>query len=618
MKKWYWVTVLLISITLMSSLTASASSYSTAGSHEKSLQFLESKGIENLEGFGRSVTRGEFAMYIVRVLELPNMVSARTYADVPTSHPYYNEIQTATAAGIIQGDTATGKFHPSQPISRIHMVRMLTNALDLLNISPKKTTKPNFKDTRGVSADYANRITITYSLGIITGNPSKNEFMPFKPATVAQSATFIMRFYNVVEQEKKWYSVANIVSGNYQIDDYYSSFAAAKKNTEAGQVILYKDDAYYMTSGVAYLKQAAEMKLPNADVMTLSKSTEMHYVTSSNDTVTVRIGDVTHNYKQKEVVLIPDGMNVPRSYYTMDGDQFVHYVYQHAQKQFDAPYIIGKAPTFAKRGERYYSVDSVHFTTLKGEAAGTYYNYYQWMPLRTKTAYSAEQLDAMIHASLVEVEKQGGIYQHALEKSKLLGLGDALKEAEATYKMNAALLLAIALYESDYGMNAVSQRKNHLIVSHMADLSKEQYDTPAEGLLEMTSYLSSQYVTPSTANMSYGGVVGSKLAGLNKKYTFDPFWGSKIASIYAKLDAQFGLLDAKQNIRIAFVKQSKKPVTLFESTNAEKIAFTYNRFGFPVAINTISGAYTNVVSDDARLDYVFIPTTMLQHVTTTY
>ncbi|MEE1131688.1 MAG: S-layer homology domain-containing protein [Caryophanon sp.] len=618
MKKWYWVTVLLISITLMSSLTASASSYSTAGSHEKSLQFLESKGIGNLEGFGRSVTRGEFAMYIVRVLELPSMVSARTYADVPTSHPYYNEIQTATAAGIIQGDTATGKFHPSQPISRIHMVRMLTNALDLLNISPKKTTKPNFKDTRGVSADYANRITITYSLGIITGNPSKNEFMPFKPATVAQSATFIMRFYNVVEQEKKWYSVANIVSGSYQIDGYYDSFAAAKKNTEAGQVILYKDDAYYMTSGIAYLKQATDMKLPNADVMTLSKGTELHYVTSSNETVTVRIGDVTHHYKQKEVELIPDGLNVPRSYYTMDGDKFVHFIYQHIQKQFDAPYTIGKAPTFAKRGERYYSVDSVHFTTLKGEAAGTYYNYYQWLPMRTATAYTVEQLDAMIHASLVEVETRGGTYQHALEKSKLLGLGDALKEAEATYKMNAALLLAIALYESDYGMNAVSQRKNHLIVSHMSELQQAQYDTPAEGLLEMTSYLSSQYVTPSTANMAYGGVIGSKLAGLNKKYTLDPFWGAKVASIYAKLDAQFGLADAKQNIGIAFVKQSKKPLALLETTNGNDIAFTYNRFGFPVAITAISGAYTKIVSDDARLNHVFIPTTMLQHVTTSY
>lgn len=631
MKKGVISFLLLFIIAMFSTWNVSAASYSTAGSHQKSLQFLESKGVQNLERFGRSVTRAEFAMYIVRVLELPEMTAARTYKDVSSSHPYYAEIQTATAAGIIQGDTTTGNFNPSQPISRIHMVRMLTNGLDLLAIKPTKVTKPTFHDTKGVSADYANRIATTYSLGIITGDTSTNTFMPFKDATVAQSATFVTRFYDVINKQNKWYSVANIVSGSYQLDSYYTSFQAAKKALKKGQVLLYKNNVQHMPSGIAYFKNYNEMTIEQGfkdnDVMAFLSSSELNYVSSTEHDVTVRIGELEETYTQQEVVLIPDGIHVKRSYYTVDGGKLVHYIYKHVLHRYEAPYIIGDAPSFAKTGERYYSTDGIQFKDNKGHTVGTYYNYYQFMPFRVKTAYSAQQLNRIIASTLATVEKQGGQLKQAATKSKLLGLGAALKQAEQQSNMNAMLLLAMAMYESNYGMSEAAQKQNNLIGAHavLSIYGKETYATPAQNIERMAAYFSDEYVTPyrdkvdKKRKSAYGSVVGSKAVGMTKKYAADPFWGAKVASIYRALDQAHGQLDAKQQIKLALIKPVKVgTVPLYETVAAKHIAYEYRRFGLPVAIGGISGAYTKVQADDPRYDEVFLLTTMLQHIDTSY
>lgn len=621
MKQMMWLFVLLLMV-LISPLTTSASSYSAAGSHAKSLQFLASKGIPDLEKFGRTVTRAEFAMYMVRTLDLPTMTSTRTYQDVATNHPYYAEIQTATAAGIIQGDTAKGTFHPSQPISRIHMVKMLTNALELLDIAPKKVTKPNFNDTKGVSADYAKRIATTYSLGIITGDVSKNTFMPFQQATVAQSATFMTRFFNVVNEANKWYSVANIVSGSYQLDGYYASFDAAKKAMQPGQVLLYKDTVQHMTNGVAYLKTPQQMTIAaSRDAMPFHAGTELRYVTSTKQHVTLEMGGEQQAYLQKDVVLIPNGLHRERSYYIVDGGNFIHYVYAQMEQHYEEPYSIGSAPSFAKVGERYYSTDGVHFYTFKGDQAGIYYNYYQFMPLRVASAYSENELNAMITYALTKVAKTNARYKGALETSKLLGLGDTLKEAEHLYQMNAMLLLAIAIYESDYGMHDAAQRQNNLIGTKAAAASyhKQRYATAAENITKMAAYMSKTYVTPRAAkekSLAYGGVVGTKGMGINTMYTADAFWGANVASIYRELDAAFGAKDAHQNIQMAFIKPVKQgTVNVFEAANTKTIAYQYYA-GAPVATHSIQGPYTKITSDDPHFTHVFIPTTALEQMPT--
>lgn len=612
--------------------TTATSKYQAAGSHAKSLEFLESKGIPNLASFGRAVTRAEFAMYMVRTLELPEMVSSRTYVDVDAKHPYYTEIQTATAAGIIQGDTVSGKFNPAQPISRIHMVKMLTNALDLLKISASSSKQPIFKDTKGVSADYAKRIATTYNLGIITGDPVKNEFMPFKHATVAQSATFMMRFYNVIDKQNKWYSTADIVSNHLQVKQYFTSFDAAKKALKANQVLLYKDHVQVMPSGIVSFNKYNEMTIESGytdnDKMAFISGTEATYVSSTKDKVVVQLGQHTQTYNQQEVTLIPNDLATPRSYYTVESGQLMHYIYRHSLSKYEPSYAVGTAPPFLTVGPRYYSVDGSLFYNEKGQLVGRYYNYYQFMPLRVATSYDATVLNEMIDYLLQQAQHTGAKkYKQATSTSKLLGLGATLKEVEATYNINALVLLAMAVHESDYGMNDAAQQRNNIIGSEavLSKFGKATYPSVAQNIKEMAAYFSDEYVTPyrhhvdTKRKSSYGAVLGSKAVGLNKKYAADAFWGAKISGIYAKLDKQFGEKDANQDIQLAFIQNPGNDILYTRTTANSKgdVAYEYRRFQLPVAIIDEEGLYTKIIADDRRFNEVYVISSVLEPVVTT-
>lgn len=603
--------------------------YSAAGSHAKSLLFLESKGIPDLERFGRSVTRAEFAMYMVRALQLPTMVSGRKYSDVGASHIYYEDIQTATAAGIIQGDTTTGKFNPSAPISRIHMVRMITNALELVNIVPTSAKNPNFSDTKGVSADYAKRIMTTYNLGIITGDMATGQFNPFKNATVAQSATFITRFYDVIDRQKKWYSVADIVSGNLQLKGYYTSFNSAKNALKEGQIILYKDKVRYMNDGIVYFTKYNTMFIESTysdnDAMSLLSSTEAMYVSSTEKGVAVQIGDLQQTYTHEEVSLIPTELtSVPRSYYIVDSGELVHYEYKHVLKRYEPAYIVGAAPTKLTVGQRYYSVDGITFYNQKAQVVGNFYNYYQYMPFRVATKYTANQLNEMISTLLVEAEKKG--YKHATTQSKLIGLGQALKDAEQTYHMNAMALLAMATYESNYGMSEQAQKHNNLIgtAAVLSQYGKANYRSPSLNIQQMAQYFSDEYVTPYRSQIDkkrksgHGAVLGSKAVGMNKKYTANPFWGAQVASIYYRLDKQFGNKDAQQQVKVAFTAAPKaSSLPTYETADTRgKIAFEYRNFGLPVAVVQIGESFTKIIADDDRFTHVYMPSSSLKMIQT--
>ena len=107
-----------------------------------------------------------------------------------------------------------------------------------------------------------------------------------------------------------------------------------------------------------------------------------------------------------------------------------------------------------KPNEKYYSWNGIYFTNGDGSSKGNAYNYYQFLPARATTQYTAQEIDDYITEKLAEMESSGAsIYKDATTKSKLIGLGTALKEVEASYQINAMLILALAQHESAYGMS---------------------------------------------------------------------------------------------------------------------------------------------------------------------
>lgn len=114
----------------------------------------------------RYATRGEVANIVVKTLGLKRDYNAKDYTDVNPKTSYYNEIMAATEAGIFEGGNS-GKFNPSDSLTRSQMAKVLAVAFDL-----PLSKEGNFKDVPAsywaadyVGALYTNDVTQGYTNG---------------------------------------------------------------------------------------------------------------------------------------------------------------------------------------------------------------------------------------------------------------------------------------------------------------------------------------------------------------------------------------------------------------------------------------------------------------------
>jgi hypothetical protein len=80
------------------------------------------------------ISRAEALEAILEAFQIPMTVSTSVYTDVPVQTPYAQAILTATALGIVNGDTdadgkPTGSFRPNDSINRAEAAKILTNVL---------------------------------------------------------------------------------------------------------------------------------------------------------------------------------------------------------------------------------------------------------------------------------------------------------------------------------------------------------------------------------------------------------------------------------------------------------------------------------------------------------
>ena len=109
-----------------------------------------------------------------------------------------------------------------------------------------------------------------------------------------------------------------------------------------------------------------------------------------------------------------------------------------------------KAPSYLQAGTAYYSYDGHYFytdygTMLNDYQNGTrsasvnpgnpYYNYYQYLPFRSRTSYSGAELNGLIGG------KTGGT-------SKLNNTGDYFTGSQNQYGVNALIMVGIGANES--------------------------------------------------------------------------------------------------------------------------------------------------------------------------
>jgi len=627
---------LLLSLTLVVTLfpISQASADDLTGiALEKEMRAMVEKGI--IKGYGNGkyapgeeVSRGQFANFIARALELPD--GEQTFKDVPSNAALASGINAAFKAGIISG-YSDGTFRPNQVITREQVALMIDRALDYLKVTKVQGTI-TFTDLNTIGSG---RLAVSnmVGLGIISGFKDGNgyAFRGQKTATRAEAAAFIYRMLGVYESQQKPvtpaapYKIGTLDSaGNISSSSQsYTTYAEALKayTNSSTQVILYNDKVIKMGAGVAVSNPngKATTVLYESNMSTVYASIpagiELQYISSDASKITAKIAGRTVYVKHEDTKLIPAAASKGRSYYEVNtASDLVYRIYNPLTNKYAAS-VVGKAPANFQQGVKYYSWDGATFTNASGATIGTYHQYFNMLPFRTKTNYTAEELDAIIAKKLSERQSLYNsnptvykLYKDATTKSKLIGLGPILKEAEEKYKMNALLVLALAIHESNFGMSDHAQKNNNLFGLAVYDSNPEVgagFATVADCIKALSErYLNKNYI-PLTGAYANGGMLGNKARGVNVRYASDAYWGQKAAGHAYQLDKELGSRDfgaykifetTTENLNV----RSTPEVT---STNKQ---YVYKKTGYPVAVLETASGWHKILSDSTSNDYGYV------------
>lgn len=571
----------------------------------------------------RAVTRGEFASYITRALQLPAS-STYTFKDLKAGNGLTLEIQAAAGSNILSG-YPDGTFRPNEKITRQHMAALLQKALRYSNV-PLDGQPLTFKDNSKISDQFKPAVATNVYYNIIRGSHTKKGvfFDPQGNATIGHAAAFLFRMQTAIEKfavnEDKGegpvdtpapnpnvYYVGKVSNGviekhqNVYFD--YAQVEAALSKT--GSNLIFKGDKIIkMSSGIASAA-ATTVTIYSDKNFTKSlsyaaKGSQFKYIGSNDQYVIVQLADTKGYAKIDEVSLTPTSLIKGQDFYFVEGGYLTHRTYNHISQKYNWDYVISEAPAFMQRGVNYYSQDGVNFYSdiFLTKKVGTHYPYFQFQSIRQPSNYTAEELDNMIMTLLLERQAipTSPQYAKAPIESRLIGMGQLLKQVEAQYNVNALFILAASMHEGDYGVSKNALTKNNIFGIKVFDTDPtlgEIYTSRDDSVMAFINrYVNLNYV-PQSGGYAKGAAPGNKTSGLNVHYASDPFWGSKIAGHMYRMDNRFGKKDYKQ-AKLAFVSYENGHLVNVrtEPTTNSSVHFTYKAkyvgetgvFGYPVVI----------------------------------
>lgn len=236
----------------------------------------------------------------------------------------------------------------------------------------------------------------------------------------------------------------------------------------------------------------------------------------------------------------PFSIKVQKSYYKVEKNgnylelKFVAYTGwavngNAANTRFNT--VIGPAASWMKEGDTYYSYNDYDFYTNKEctNKAGTYYNYYEFMPLRQKSNIPASAYNTFLSNS------------NYGSNSKLWNTGDAFVNAQNTYGINALMLFAQAVNESGWGKSYYAMNRNNLFGVAAYDDNPNNatyFSSVSEAINYQAGVLLRDYLDTDDYRF-FGSHFGNKESGIAVKYASDPYYGLTLAALAYSFDKQY-------------------------------------------------------------------------------
>ncbi|OEH92169.1 S-layer homology domain-containing protein [Bacillus solimangrovi] len=563
--------------------------------------------------YDEQITRAEMASLITRSLLLPE--GDKTFSDVPRSHLFYVDVNKAASSGLING-IGSDKFAPDRKLTREEMAALIDRALRFKGGSPT-LGKLSFTDNEQIY--FSTSVQHLVHVNIINGFPD-NTFRPKENVTRGQASVTISRMLTTlkeIEQDKQQREQEETDKDSEEVIDkeesevdkssYYlaeiekdgdldkltafDTYQQAKDalNDYNNAVILHNDKIVWMEDGIAITDRYT--KIYEEDLYQfnnfIAAGTEVQYIGADEEKVKVQFLKNVGYIKLESLTLIPDKLVEERTHYKVQDEQFIHVLYRNGSYE---SYVYGMAPPFIDDGEKVHSEDGVHFDE------GEYYQYFNYLPLRTKTSYDAEDLDRYIEAMQPD--------------SPLIGLGKAFKQAEEEYRVNALYLLAHAIHESAWGFSEIAKEKNNLYGINAIDSNPlqnaAQFDNFQDGILYAGMYISDRYLTPGA--IYRGGLLGNKSIGMNVMYASDPYWGQKISGHMYRADQYLGEKDFEQ-YELAEVIVDKLNVREMPDKKADVIYQIATKGATVVVLDeeeSEDGVWYKIISDSDKAEEAYI------------
>ena len=331
------------------------------------------------------------------------------------------------------------------------------------------------------------------------------------------------------------------------------------------------------------------------------------YLGTSNGKVRFMIAGVIGEVDESKVQVTDlDNAQSYSSYYA-DSTTLVHHICMNMTTPgWGASVMVGMRPDYLTAGTTYYSYDGHYFYTSYSKmlsdyqsdtrshavnAGNPYYNYYQYLPLRTVTEYSGSELDSFINT-------------YAGSSSKMYNTGSTFVNYQNTYGTNALLMASVAACESGWGKSYYALNRNNLFGLNAVDSDTGQAFTfnSVDGCIKDFSetYLSKRYLRP-TYTYYHGAFLGDKASGINVSYASNPYWGEEIANVAWNLDKAGGYKDkAKYTIGIKDtdnITHNNVNVRKDASTSTAVLYTTGNHSNYSVLIRGEKDGFYEIQSD---------------------
>lgn len=373
------------------------------------------------------------------------------------------------------------------------------------------------------------------------------------------------------------------------------NFRATKSGTAVTGVTTYKE---YLTNADGYTYGGA-----GADAA---------YLGTSGGKVKFMQAGVVGLVDESQVQVVKLSSVKGFSYYETDGSNLYHYISNNlAASNAYSELNVGSKPDYLSANTTYYSYDGHYFYTdyatmlydyerdtrsQSVNASQPYYNYFQYLSMRSTSNYSASELTNIINNLLNQ-------YGYG-SSSVLYGTGASFVNYQNSYGINALLAAAAAINESGWGISNYAKNRYNLFGINAVDSDPDQatYFSSADACIKdfAETYMSKRYMRPGYTYY-HGSSVGDKASGVNVSWGSAPYWGETLAAIARTLDAAGGNKDyGYYTIGIKNTISSGHDdvnVRKEASTSSTILYTTGSHSNYPVIIRKSSGDFYEIQSD---------------------